>query len=289
MFELQKINLEIEIEGFNAIYYLEAGKQYSHAPEKHQYWEMVYVDTGRINAYSNDIGYLLEQGNVIFHKPMESHAHVSDSCVPNNTAVVGFTTHSESMRFFENKIFCLDKKARSLLALVFSEAPSLWPMLPEGADKDNYYFEDAAFGSGQLLKCYFTEFLIYLRRIGSGDKIRPNDDARNIVMSSMGEPMLEYMQNNLYSNITMDDLSKHFLLGKTQLYKVFYEKYGKSPIKYYAELKIIEAKKLLREEKYSVTQIADMLGYSSVHTFSRAFRNVEGFSPTDYLGSLQSK
>lgn len=63
----------------------------------------------------------------------------------------------------------------------------------------------------------------------------------------------------------------------------------KNTAKYYAELKIIEAKKLLREEKYSVTQIADMLGYSSVHTFSRAFRNVEGFSPTDYLGSLQSK
>ncbi len=287
MFEMQKINCEIEIDGFNAIYYFEAGKDYSHPLEQHDFWEMVYVDTGRINAFSNNMGYLMEQGNVIFHKPMEKHAHVSDNCVPNNTMVVGFSTRSESMRFFENKIFCLDKRARSLLAMLFKEAPSVWPETPKNVgSKNDFYFDDRVFGSGQLLKCYFTEFLIYLKRIGSGEQIQPNDDARNIVMDSMGEPMLEYVNENLYSNLTMDDLSKHFLLGKTQLYKVFYEKYGKSPMKYYAELKIIEAKKLLRGENYSVTQIADMLGYSSVHTFSRAFKNVEGFSPTDYLRSI---
>lgn len=288
MFELQKINREIEIEGFNAIYYFEASKHYSHPLEQHAYWEMVYVDTGRINAFSNNVGYLMEQGNVIFHKPMEKHAHVSDTRVPNNTMVVGFTSHSEAMRFFENKIFTLDKRARSLLAMLFKEAPATWPMLSdEDKNKKEFYYRDHLFGSGQLLQCYFTEFLIYLKRIGTGGQIRPNDTARNIVMASMSDPMLAYMSENLYTNLTMDDLSKHFLLGKTQLYKVFYEKYGKSPIKYYAELKIIEAKKLLREENYSVTQIADMLGYSSVHTFSRAFKNVEGFSPTDYLQSIR--
>ena len=288
MFELQKINREIEIEGFNAIYYFEASKHYSHPLEQHAYWEMVYVDTGRINAFSNNVGYLMEQGNVIFHKPMEKHAHVSDTRVPNNTMVVGFTSHSASMQFFENKIFTLDKRARSLLAMLFKEAPAVWPMLSDAEkEKDEVYYRDPLFGSGQLLQCYFTEFLIYLKRIGIGGQIRPNDAARSVVMASMSDPMLAYMNENLYANLTMEDLSKHFLLGKTQLYKVFYEKYGKSPIKYYAELKIIEAKKLLREENYSVTQIADMLGYSSVHTFSRAFKNVEGFSPTDYLQSIR--
>ncbi len=288
MFELQKIKPEIEIEGFNAIYYFEASRHYSHPPEQHDYWEMVYVDTGRMNAFSNNVGYLMEQGNVIFHKPMEKHAHVSDTCVPNNTMVVGFTSHSEAMRFFEHKIFTLDKRARLLLGMLFKEAPTVWPEVSEAtAGADGFYFNDRCFGHGQLMLCYFLEFLIYLKRIGTGEQIHPNDAARNVVMASISDPMLAYMHDNLYTNLTMDDLSKHFLLGKTQLYKVFYEKYGKSPIKYYAELKIIEAKKLLREENYSVTQIADMLGYSSVHTFSRAFKNVEGFSPTDYLQSIR--
>lgn len=288
MFKMQKIKTEIEIEGFNTIYYFEAGRHYSHPVEQHDFWEMVYVDTGRINALSNDVGYLMEQGDVIFHKPMEKHAHVSDNCVPNNTMVVGFTTHSEAMRFFEHKIFHLDKRARLLLGMLFKEAPSVWPEI-EAADKNgvDVFYHDRCFGNGQLMCCYFLEFLIYLKRIGSGEPIHSNDAVRNVVMASISDPMLEYMQNNLYVNLTMEDLSKHFLLGKTQLYKVFYEKYGKSPIKYYAELKIIEAKKLLREENYSVTQIADMLGYSSVHTFSRAFKNVEGFSPTDYLQSIR--
>ena len=47
-------------------------------------------------------------------------------------------------------------------------------------------------------------------------------------------------------------------------------------------IKIKEAKKLIREKNHSVTEIADMLGYSSIHIFSRAFKKAVGMSPTDY-------
>ena len=46
MFELQPIKYEINIKGFNSIYYFEFGKNFSHTPERHNFWEMVYVDKG---------------------------------------------------------------------------------------------------------------------------------------------------------------------------------------------------------------------------------------------------
>ena len=46
--------------------------------------------------------------------------------------------------------------------------------------------------------------------------------------------------------------------------------------------KIKEAKKLIRENNYSVGQISEMLGYSSIHNFSRAFKKAVGMSPSAY-------
>ena len=47
-----------------------------------------------------------------------------------------------------------------------------------------------------------------------------------------------------------------------------------------------EAKKLLREKNHSITQISELLGYSSIHIFSRAFKKAVGLSPTAYIKSI---
>lgn len=53
------------------------------------------------------------------------------------------------------------------------------------------------------------------------------------------------------------------------------------------DLKMKEAKKLIREKNHSVTQISDMLGYSSIHNFSRAFKKKIGFSPIEYRQQIE--
>ena len=57
-------------------------------------------------------------------------------------------------------------------------------------------------------------------------------------------------------------------------------------MQYYHLLKISEAKKLLREEDYSVSEIAGIFGYSGIHNFSRAFKKATGFSPIGYKKSI---
>ena len=47
------ISRSLRIEGFNSIYYFEFGKDFSHPPEKHDFWELVYVDSGEIIAVTN--------------------------------------------------------------------------------------------------------------------------------------------------------------------------------------------------------------------------------------------
>ncbi len=289
MFETQQIKHEIEITGFNSIYYFEFGKDFSHAPERHDFWEMVYVDSGRVNAVTNGMGCALEQGQAIFHEPAETHAHVSDNRVSNNMLVISFTTDSEIMKYFKSKTFTLDKTAKTLLSLFLEEAKNALGKIPDNYEnKDNLHFLPTVFGSTQLLQCYFTEFLIQLIRSGDAfsKDVLSSKKSRDIANNSLSELICEYMKSNIHSQLSLKEVCEHFLLGKTQLCKIFRESTGQSPMEYYMELKIKRAKQLIREKTYSVSEISDMLGYSSIHNFSRAFKKAVGLSPTAYSKSV---
>lgn len=289
MFDTQYVKNEINIKGFNSIYYFELGKDFTHPPEKHNFWEMVYVDKGSIIAITDDVGCKLEQGQAIFHEPNEVHSHISDNKVANNMLVISFTAEKQAMDFFAKKYFTLDKTSKTLLSLFLEEAKNALKEVPDKYEKkDNLDFSGSPFGSTQLLQCYFIEFLIHIIRNSNAftNQISSDNHSRTIATNSLVELMKEYMEKNIYSMISLKDICQQFMRGKSLLSKVFKEQTGKSPMEYYHNLKISEAKKLIREERYSISEISDMLGYSSIHIFSRAFKKQVGFSPILYKKSI---
>lgn len=283
-FATQSISRLFRIEGFNSIYYFEFGKDFTHPPEKHDFWELVYVDSGEIIAVTDGLGRTLRQGQVIFHKPGEVHAHISNRIVSNNMLVVSFTARGKGMKFFDDQIFDLDKTAKTLLTLFIKEAKTALGALPgEYADKKPLDFSRAPSGSMQLLECYLTELLLVLERSGKGaERIIRKEDSLELAQSSMMELIFTYLKNNLYTDLTYRDICDEFLMGKSRLYQLFEEQVGQSPMDYFAGLKMSEAKRLLREGELSVSQISDLLSFSSIHNFSRAFKKRVGISPTAY-------
>lgn len=284
-FSLHPIRREIEIRGFHSIYYFEFGKDFSHPPEKHDFWEMVYVDSGEINAVTDGLGRTLSQGQVIFHRPMEVHAHVSNLIDPNNMLVISFSTDSPAMEYFDKKIFTLGKTEKTLLTLFIKEARIALGAIPgDYHDKRSLNFSSAPRGSFQLLECYLTELLLVLLRGGdeAGSTILRSENSRALGQSSLAELITTYLEENLYASISLSDICARFFIGKTQLCRLFDEYVGESPIEYFSKLKIKEAKKLLRRGDLSVSRISDMLAYSSIHNFSRSFKKNVGISPTDY-------
>ena len=284
-FQMHPIKREIVIDGFNSIYYFEFGKDFSHPPERHDFWELVYVDSGKVNALVSGQARTLSQGEMIFHRPNEMHAHVSNKKDPNCMLVVSFTTSSEAMDFFCDKIFTADKTAKTLLALFTAEARRALGQVPNDYhNRDPLDFSNAEEGSFQLLECYLTEFLLTLRRRAADDAatIRKSENSRALTESSIVKLVVSYLSENLYTTLTLSDICAKFYIGKSQLCKLFSEHLGDGPIEHYQKLKIAEAKRLLLSGEHSVTKVADMLGYSSIHNFSRAFKASVGISPTEY-------
>jgi AraC-like DNA-binding protein len=58
-------------------------------------------------------------------------------------------------------------------------------------------------------------------------------------------------------------------------------------IHYYNELKIREAKKLIRQGQFNISQISDLLGFDSPQYFSRCFKNAVHMTPREYTESIR--
>ena len=93
---------------------------------------------------------------------------------------------------------------------------------------------------------------------------------------------VQHLQNNYAHDVPVDTLSSLCGLSSRQLTRYFQEVYAKSPHEYLIALRLSVAKDLLQNHSNSVTQIAEAVGYESVYSFSRIFKQYFGSSPTEW-------
>ena len=98
--------------------------------------------------------------------------------------------------------------------------------------------------------------------------------------------ILDYLAEHIYGKVTVADVAKR--LGKSESsVKQLFAAYRKDGIiAYYNGLKIREAKRLIREGAYNMTQISDMLHFSNPQYICRCFKTIAHMTPSQYKDSI---
>ncbi len=96
-----------------------------------------------------------------------------------------------------------------------------------------------------------------------------------------------YIDANYKQNITLDMLSEISHMSKYYLIHSFQNFTGLSPINYLIARRIDESKTLLEIADYSISQISEMIGFSSPSYFSQVFKKLVGVSPADYRKNIK--
>ncbi len=99
--------------------------------------------------------------------------------------------------------------------------------------------------------------------------------------------VMALLKDYIHGNLTIQEITQSLGYGKTYLSAVFMRVYGMSIMSYYAQLKIEEAKYLIRENTMSVAEISELLGFSSPQHFSKRFRQLVKMSPKQYETSVK--
>lgn len=84
------------------------------------------------------------------------------------------------------------------------------------------------------------------------------------------------------SEFSLDVLCKKYGYSKNHIIRIFKEKYGVTPYKYYTDKKMRTAKLYLRNTDLTVDEISRRLGFTDAHYFSAYFKSTSGISPLSY-------
>ncbi|NOV00741.1 AraC family transcriptional regulator [Paenibacillus planticolens] len=299
--EFPRIQLQesITIQNLISFHYFEYAKGYVFDGEQHDFWEILYVDKGEVEVRADDQIHTLQQGHMIFHKPEEFHTvSVKHEHKPPNLIVISFECASEAMTSFENKIVPLGDRERNMLSLIIQEG--FQAFLPPFDRPTVHILErnpEAPFASEQMIKSYLEALLITLIRnqkqgsssIDASLKYKQSSLQKEKAEQRIVQQIIAYLQDNLSQSFTQDQLCQTFHLGKSRLKELFHTQMQTGVLEAFKAMKIEQAKTYIREGRYNFTEIAAMLGYASIHYFSRDFKKTVGMSPSDYAKSVKAR
>jgi len=278
------------IEKIITLFYMELSKNFRYGGEQHDFWEMVYIDKGEMLCTADKNRFILKSGEMTFHKPNEFHNLSGNNAVAPNISIITFECKSRAMKYFEGKIFRLDAEEKTLLSMLFTEGLSCYRMADEHDPllQKLEKIEPSPFGSSQMTKNLLEVFLIKLCR---NTDVLTKKMRRSYVIDGVDVPyhvkeILDFLHENIYGKLTVADVARH--VGKSEsTVKQQFSLYRKSGIiKYYNELKIKEARKLIREGRYNMTQISDMLHFDNPQYFSKCFKAYTNMTPKEYKASI---
>lgn len=95
--------------------------------------------------------------------------------------------------------------------------------------------------------------------------------------------VLNYIQSNYQEQISNQELADVIHLSEDRFNHLFKESMGMSPLQYMNELRLKKAMSLLKKREYSMSEIADRVGFTDYNHFGRQFRKYYGCAPSEIL------
>jgi len=284
------IHLEhlIHIEKLYTIHYFEYMRDFSYSGESHNFWEFIYVDKGTIQISMDYTSHTLTNGDIAFHQPNEFHTIKATGENAPNLIVMSFACDSPAMDFFKRQILQLDEHDRAILADIIIESRKVFSCpLNDPTTKHMTKKRSIPKGSEQLVQLNLELFLLRLyRKYTSTTPSSAISAVKN--SANVFNHISDYMEKNIALHLTLEQICKDNMISRSQLQKVFQKECGQGVIEYFSKLKIQSAKQMIRNGRFNFTQIAEQLGYSSIHYFSKQFKKITDMSPSEYATSVKA-
>lgn len=154
----------------------------------------------------------------------------------------------------------------------------LWKLLIESGE-NSYYTKT-------LMECYLQEALLLLMQfyesISHKTLFADNNSARNDLLSEI----LSYMNKRITEPITIEEICHEFYISRSSLQALFKTHLNTSPKNYLLNIKLQKSKELIRQSQYTISETAYMLGFSSIHYFSRLFKKYFNTTPSAYAKKI---
>ncbi len=243
-------------------------------------YELIYIEEGTLHLIYNSRDFYFEKGAVLLLSPGVPHSFVLEKgrsiSQPHIHFDMEFDRFSKDVYIcYKDLPFFTDKDKRMLRTDIFGQRQT--PLL-EIRNKDQFIktmFELIdTYGENTL---YTKALAVNLIQTVIEDNFKNRFD-ENKENSLTAVELKGFIDSNCNRKLNLEILEGQFHYSRFYLEKEFKARYGYSIMNYYNEKRLEKAKELLKD--MTVTQTATALEYSSIYTFSRAYKNKFGVSPS---------
>ena len=279
----------VSIDNLVSLHYFEYPVDFRYSGEIHDFWEVVYCDKASMEITAGMQDKILRSGQAYIHHPGQFHSVRMDGVHSANSVIFSFHSSCKELYGISDMILDVDPVCKALIATLVKEAPNCFTnQLGNLVDSQLYKRdEQLKFGSEQLIKSCIEQLLIYLLRRHS-DVANTSYESRTYTGRNehVVNSVVAYLEERVYQRLNFKQVCSHFFIGETTLKAIFAKNVGCGVMEYFLKCRLNESKKLIRDGKKNMSQIADLLNFSTVHHFSKTFKNKFGITPTDYAKSV---
>ena len=252
-------------------FYHEKERGFIFPGESHPMLELTYVDQGSLHSVVDGQETVLEQGELMIYGPNQWHMQYADVEVAPRYVTFSFDLETTELDLLINRKFKIPQRAAFLLQQLLHEQDRM----------DKY--------SSDLISSLLTQFLITLLR-SNESPVETRLKASNSVHSEneIIRRAQQYVSSHIREKLSVPTVARMADVSPSYLTALFHKNLQISPGEYIRRIKLQESKQMIRENSMNFSEIAAALQYSTVHHFSRQFKEKFGITPTEYAKSVRS-
>ncbi len=252
------------------LFYQEKERGFIFPGEAHEPYELTYVDKGSMHSVADGVDVVLNQGDLVIYAPNQWHMQYADPEVSPSFVTIVFDLAQGSLDSLVNRKLVLPQAAVAPLHKLLKET-----------DQMDEYSED-------MMICTLQMLLLTLLR----DQKTPESMKLRTTNSFNSENEIirraqQFITSHVREKLSVPLVAKYVEVSPSYLTALFRKNLQISPGEYIRRIKLQESKQMIREDNCNFTEIAAALHYSTVHHFSRQFKEKFGITPTEYAKSVR--
>jgi AraC-like DNA-binding protein len=264
------VSHRLKIKNIYTFFYHEKERGFLFSGESHPLPELTYVDQGTLHSVADGLDLVLEQGDMALYGPGQWHMQYADVEVAPRFVTISFDVEGGDLSGLLNRKFQMPQKAVTLLQ----------QMLREQERMDTY--------SDDMIISLLNQLLLILLRESdapSGDKLKASNSVHS--ENEIIRQAQQYISAHIREKLSVPLVARMVDISPSYLTALFHKNLQISPGEYIRRIKLQESKQMIREDNLNFTEIAAALQYSTVHHFSRQFKEKFGITPSEYAKSVR--
>ena len=256
---------KVRVECLYTLFYQEKEAGFFFPGEAHPMAELLYVDKGSLHSVADGQDLVLSQGDLVLYAPEQWHMQYADADQAPRMVTVGFWARGMQWESLSNRRFHPNRETVNLLQKMLKSQ--------EQNDPDRIF---------SLLTLLLLNLQDNTEKAGN-QRIQTGISPENTIIRKAQQ----YVWEHVAEKLTVPVVAENIGVSASYLTALFHKHLELSPGEYIRHVKLQQSKQLIREGQMNFTEISESLQYSTVHHFSRQFKQMFGMTPTEYAESVR--